>query len=181
MSLRADAMRALELADDELLELGNRAKVGVGEQVDLHRFALGAADGREEVVASQGGIDLLAGDVEGVHAGRVEPQPHGEVAGAFDANALHALDDAQFGLDLAGEEVGQLREVHHVAGEGEVEGREGAVGPLDLDDGRLGLRREFAPHLVEAGADLGEAVVAVVVEAKADGDAKKEAVLVLSM
>ena len=158
------------VGDDELLKLRRGVKIGVGDEIDLEIGALGAPDGGEEVVALQGGVDVRGRDVQGVHAVWVQPDAHGQVAGALDADALHAGNGLQLGLHLADEVLVELRERERVAGKAHIERGVGLVGALDVHDGRLGLRRELAADLVEPGADLGQRRVRAVVEPEVDGD-----------
>jgi hypothetical protein len=69
---------------------------------------------------------------------------------------LDAFDRREQGLNLASEIVVELRERQIIGEEADVEGRERSVRPLDLNDRRLGLGRQFAANLIESCGDLGE-------------------------
>ena len=155
------------LADDEALEILHGAQVGVGGQVDLDERALGAADGGEVVVGGQRLTHLDRADVERGHALGLEPDAHGEGAGAEDVGALHAFDGGKARLDDAHQVVGDLVLLEHVGPEAEIGRGELAVGRLDVDDRHLGVRRQIAADLVDLGADFRERLDGVVVELQA--------------
>ena len=123
------------LADDEALELGWIVQVGVDEEIDLHVVALGAPDGREEVVAAECGFHRRGAEAEGGKTLGIEPDAHGLRARAFQPDALHVGQRAEARLDVAREVVRQLRRGHLVGGDADVEGGVGPVGALHLDAG----------------------------------------------
>ena len=87
-----------------------------------------------------------------------------------DVGALDAADGGELRLDDARQVVGDLVLVELARGEPEVHGRELVVRGLQLDDGRLRLRRQVVAHLRHLGLDLGEGGVGVVVELQVHGD-----------
>ena len=159
--------RPFSLADHHLLEFLGGAQVGVRGQVHLDERTLGLADGRQVVVRGERCADLRGADVQGRHAVGLQPDAHGEGAGAQDVGALHALDGGEARLDHAEQVVGDLVLLEELRGEAEVGGGELAVGRLDVEDGDLSLGRQVAPDLVHFGADLGERLGCVVVQAQA--------------
>ncbi len=160
--------RVAPVGDDELLELADRAEIGVGEQVDLHDVALGLADGREIVVALQRGLHVAGREVQSGQAIRVDPDPHRELASALEADALHAWERRELRLQRANEPIGDLGQAALGRGEAHVERRVRPVRALHVDDGRLSFRRQLGAHLLEACRHLGERGGAVVVELQTD-------------
>ena len=97
------------LADDQALELLDAAQVGIGEEIDLNRAALGLADRGEEVVPGESDLDLLGGDSERSQPISVQPDPHRLGTRAFEADPLDVRNRAEARLDLARQVVGELR------------------------------------------------------------------------
>jgi hypothetical protein len=94
-----------------LLELLDRAQVGVGEQVDLHEVALGLTDGGQVVVALDRRVDVARRQVDRGEAIGVDPDAHRDRPPAFlVGDALHAGDRRQLRLHVARQPVGELRE-----------------------------------------------------------------------
>ena len=160
-------------ADHQLLELLDRAQVGVGGEVDLDQRPLGLAHGGEEVVGGQRLAHLGRADVEGRHPVRLEPDAHGEGAGAENIGPLHPFDGREPRLNDADQVVGDLVLLEDVGGEAQIGRGELAVGRFDVDDRHLGLRRQIAADLVDLGADLGQGLGGVVVELQAGGDGRE--------
>src|SRR5688572_7055178 len=77
------------LAHDQALELVDAFQVRVGQKVDLNLAAFGAADGGEEVVAQERGLDVARAETEGGEAVGVEPDAHGLRTRALEADALN--------------------------------------------------------------------------------------------
>ena len=77
--------RAVAVGDDQVLELVDRAQVGVREQVDLDEVALGLADGGEVVVALQRRVHVAGREVERGEAVGIDPDAHRDLAAALDA------------------------------------------------------------------------------------------------
>ena len=100
------------LPDDQALEFLDTAQIGIGEQIDLDRAALGLADRRQEVVASESALDLLGSDVECGQPSRVQPDAHRLRTSAFDGDPLDIRQGAELRLDLARQIVGELRRAH---------------------------------------------------------------------
>jgi hypothetical protein len=94
----------------------------------------------------------------------LQPDPHREGAVAEDVGALHAGDRRQPRLHHPRQVVGDLVLVEVGRGEAEIHGGELVVRGLELDDRRLGLRRQVVAHLRDLGLDLGQRRVGVVVE-----------------
>ena len=82
------------LADDQTLEFLNAAQVGVGEEIDLNRAALGLADRGEEVVPGGRDLDLLGGNPECSQPFSVQPDPHRLRTRTFETDPLNVRDRA---------------------------------------------------------------------------------------
>ena len=106
--------------DHQPLELGDRGEVGVGSEVDLDQRPLGLAKGRQVVVGRQGLAHLHRADMVGGHGVGLEPDAHGEGAGAEDVGPLHPLEGRQARLDHPHQVVGDLVLLEQVGGETEV-------------------------------------------------------------
>ena len=158
------------LAHHQPLELLDRAQVRVGGQVDLDECPLAPADGGKEVVGGQGLAYLGGADVLGRHPIGLEPDAHGERAGAEDVGPLYPLDGGKTGLNDAHQVVGDLVLLQDVRTEAQIGGGELAVGRLDVDNRHLRLRGQVATHLVHLGADLGQGLGGIVVKPEAHVD-----------
>ena len=158
------------LAHHQAPELADRAEIGVGGEVDLDEFPLAPAERGQEVVGGQGLTHLRRADVERRHPVGLEPDAHGEGAGAEDVGPLHALEGGKARLDDAHEIVGDLVLLQDVGAEAQIRRGEPAVGRLDVDDRDLRLRGEVPAHLVHLGADLGQGLRGIVVEPEAHAD-----------
>ena len=161
---------AAAVGDDQVAELLDRAEVGVGQQVDLDQVALGLAHGREVVVAPERRGHVARGQVERGQPLGIDPDPHGELAAAFDRDPLHARQGGELRLQRAQQPVADGGHVAVGRGEAQVERGVGPVRSLHLDHRRLGLRRQLRPHLLQPGRDLRQRGGGVVVELEADGD-----------
>ena len=162
--------RVVLLADDEVLELLDRAQIGVGRQVDLDQGALGVADGGQVVVRGERRADLRRADVERRQPVGLEPDAHREGAAAEDVGALHARDRREARLHDAHQVVRDLVLLQNLRGETQVGRGELRVGGLDVDRGNLRLRRQVVAHLVHLGADFRQRLVRVVIELQTRGD-----------
>ena len=152
------------VGDDEVLELLHRAQVGVGEQVDLDEVALRLADGGEVVVSPQRRLHVARRETERREPVGIDPDAHRELACALEAHALHARHRGELRLERAREPVGDRRDVALARREAEVERGVRPVGALHLHHRRLGVRRQFRPHLLQPRRHLGERRGAAVVE-----------------
>ena len=156
--------RAVLLADDQPLEIVERAHVGGRRDVHLHQRAFGRARGGQVVVGGQRAPELRRRDVERRHAIRLEPGAQGERARAQDLGALHAGDRRQPRLHDPDQVVGDLVALEHVGGEAEIHPGDLRVGRLDLDRGHLRFRRQIGADLVHARADVGQRLGGVEVQ-----------------
>ena len=161
---------ALVFPDHQLFEIVHRPHVGVGGQIDLDHRALGLADGGQEVVGGQGLTHLHRADVEGGHAGGVEPDAHGKGPRPQHLGPLHALEGGKPRLDDANQIIGNLVLRQDIGGEAEIGRGELGVRRLDVDDGDFRLGRQIAAHLIDLGTDLGQGLDRIVVEPQAGAD-----------
>ncbi len=161
---------ALVFLDHELAELLGGLEVGVGDEVDRHHGPVRLAQGGERVVVRQRAAHLRRRDLEGGHPVGLQPDPHRERPAAQDVGALHAGDRRELGLDDARQVIGDLVLVEVLGGEPDVDRRELRVRGLQVDDRRLGLRREVVTDLRDFRLDLRQGGVGVVVQFQVHGD-----------
>ena len=161
---------AVLLLDDQLAEFLGGPQVGVGHEIHRHHRSLRPPERREIVVPRQRVADRRGRDAERRHPVRFQPDPHGERARAENVGALDAADRAQLRLDDARQIVGNLIRIEIVGREAEIDRRELVVGRLEIDDRRLGLRRQIVAHLRDLRLDLRERGIGVVIQLQVDGD-----------
>ena len=146
---------ALLLLDDELPELLRRLQVGVRDEVDRDHRALGLARApRGSCSGASASRTCGRRDAQRRHLVGLQPDAHGEGARAEDVGPLDAADRGELGLDDARQVVGDLVLVEVLGREAEVHRGELVVRRLELDDRRLGLRRQVVADLGDLGLDL---------------------------
>ena len=136
-----------------------------GQRVDadLGKVAFDLAGGGGEVVGVERGAHVVRRHAERSHAGRIEPDAHGEGLSAQDLRIGDAVDCLQARLHHAGQIVGDLRRGHHVRIERQVHEREALAGLLD-DHRIVGVARQEAAHLIDLGERVGHRPVGIGVE-----------------
>ena len=157
--------RAVAVGDDQVLELLDRAQVGVREQVDLDEVALRLADGGEVVVAPQRRVHVARREVRARRAGRDRSRRASRSGGRPRCSTrCTPASVASCGCSVRGEPVGDRGNAALARREAQVEGGVRPVGALHLDHRRLGLRRQLGAHLLQPRRHLGERRGAAVVE-----------------
>src|SRR5438876_557705 len=156
--------RPVALGHDQVLELLGRAQIGVGKQVDLHQVALGLPHGGEVVVALQRRVHVAGREIERGQPVGVDPDPHGDGPPTEHVHALHAGQRRELGLHVAGEPVGERRNLARRGREAQVERRIRPVGPLHLHHRWLGLGGQLGAHLLQPRGDLCQRRRTVVVQ-----------------
>ena len=156
--------RAAALTQHELLELRDRAEVGIRREVHRHERAFGLAHGGEVVVSSQGAANLRGADVEGRHAVGLQPNPHRKGPPAQNLGALNPRDRREPRLNDPREVVGDFVRLQNIRDESQVGRRAFRVRALDIDDRHLGLGRKVAAHLVHLRTDLRQGLGRVVIQ-----------------
>ena len=94
--------------DHQLAERLGAVERGQRIDADLGVVAFHLAGGGGEVVGGERGAHVVRGHAERRHAGRVEPDAHGEGLAAEDLRVGDAVDRLQARLDDAGQVVGDL-------------------------------------------------------------------------
>ena len=102
--------RAVAVGDDQVLELVDRAQVGVREQVDLDEVALGLADGGEVVVALQRRVHVAGREVERGEPVGIDPDAHRDRPAALERRrAARPASVASCGCSVREQPVGDRR------------------------------------------------------------------------
>ena len=104
------------------------------------------------------------------HPVRLQPDAHGERAGAKDVGSLHAADGAELRLHDARQVVGNLIRIEVCRREAQVDRGELLVCGFQLDLRRLGLRGQIVADLRHLCLNLGQGGVGVVVEPQMHDD-----------
>ena len=160
---------AVGLLDDQVVELLRRAQIGLGQHGKLALLAFDAAGRNLDILAAQRRLDVLRGKVEGGEPLRIEPDAHGILPLAEQADLGNAGNGLELILDVAVGIVGDLERGVPVAGKGKMQDRL-RVGLALLDDRLLDLVRQPPAHAADAVAHVRRGIIRIAVELEADRD-----------
>ena len=155
--------------DHQLPERLGAVERGQRVDADLGVVAFDLAGRGGEVVGGERRSHVVRGHPERRHAGRVEPDAHGEGLAAENLGVGDAVDGLQARLDDAGQIVGDLGRGHHLRVERQVHEREALAGLLDHDR-IVGVARQEAAHLIDLGQGVGHRPVGIGVETQIERD-----------
>ena len=114
---------AVGLLDDQVVELLRRAQIGLRQHGELALLAFDAAGRNLDILAAQRRLDVLRRKVEGGEPLRIEPDAHGILPLAEQADLGNAGNGLELILDVAVGIVGDLERGVPVAVEGEMQDR----------------------------------------------------------
>ena len=166
----ADAHRvAVDVAHDDVLELGDALQVRLRDDGEFALAALDAPRRQFDVLPPQRVLDVLRREREAGQPVGGEPHAHRELALAEDAHVGRARQRLQARLHEPVGDVGNLERRQRHAREGQPDDRV-RVG-LDLGDHRLVDRvGQLRAHARDAVAHVGRCAVRIALEAEAHGD-----------
>jgi len=126
----------------------------------------------EVVVALQRRVYVARCQVERGQAVGVDPDPHGDGPPADDVHPLHPCQGRKLGLHVAGEPVGERRNLARRGREAQIERRIWPIGALYLHHRWLGLGGQLGAHLLQPRGDLRQRRRAVVVQLQVHRDGR---------
>ena len=157
--------------DHQLPERLGAVERGQRVDADLGVVAFDLAGRGGEVVGGERRPHVIRGHAERRHAGRVEPDAHGEGLAAENLGVGDPVHRLQPWLDDAGQIVGDLGRGHHVRVERQIHEREALARLLDHDR-IVGVARQKPAHLIDLGQGVGHRPVGIGVETQIERDGR---------
>jgi DNA invertase Pin-like site-specific DNA recombinase len=157
--------------DHQLPERLGAIERGQRVDADLGVVAFHLARGGGEVVGGERRPHVVRGHAERRHAGRIEPDAHGEGLAAENLGVGDPVDRLQARLDDASQVVGDLGRGHHLRVERQIHEREALAGLLDHDR-IVGVARQEAAHLIDLGQSVRHRPVGIGVETQIERDCR---------
>ena len=155
--------------DHQLPERLGAIERGQRVDADLSVIAFDLAGRGGEVVGGERRAHVVRGHPKGRHAGRVEPDAHGEGLAAQNLGVGDAINSLQARLDHPGQIVGDLGRGHHLRVERQVHEREALARLLDHDR-IVGVARQKAPDLIDLGQGVSHRPVRIGVKTQIERD-----------